>query len=199
MFSQHTHGLRRVTGRSPCDDRGPRMPWTWRRAALPRPGRQASGRTQRAGGQMRLKAGHARYADDRIVVSPGGQLQTIARRQGEPSIGPRQAAPGQAERDRAGRYDDHLVVRVAMCRVAVARPIAPATGIKPLGSQAPIKVDRSGHHREVATPISRPTKKVTVAASAPMPTWRAPLNRALRPVSRLIPMPTTNIATRLNA
>src|ERR1700690_328621 len=175
------------------------MPWAWRRAALPRPGRQASGGTQRAGGQMRLKAGHARYADDRIVVGPGGQLQAIAGLQGKPSTGPGQAAPGQAERDRAARHHDHLVVRVAMRRVAVARPIAPATGIKPLGPQAQIKVDRSGRHQAVATPINRPTKKVTMAASAPMPTWRAPLNRALRPVSRLIPMPTTNIATRLKA
>ena len=47
--------------------------------------------------------------------------------------------------------------------------------------------------------MSEPTTKVTIAAAAPMPTWRSPENRTPRPVRRLTPAPTRNSATRLRA
>src|SRR5512143_684232 len=73
--------------------------------------------------QMRLEAGHALASHDSLVDGPGGQLQAVARMQGELLAGPR-----QAERDGAAHAEDHLVIVVAVSSVDIMRRIGPGIG-----------------------------------------------------------------------
>src|SRR6185436_16827605 len=99
----------------------------------------------------------------------------------------------QSEPDRSPLDDDDLVVVVVVRPVPIARAVRPRAWRQALGSQ-PLGGLLSRH---AATPISDPTTNVTVAAAAPIRTWRAPENTNPRPVSRLTAAPTMNSARRL--
>src|SRR5918994_4639869 len=74
--------------------------------------------------EMGLEAGYAKTADDRVVRRSGRQLESVPGLEIDRVAGCR-----EPETDRPALDGDHLVVGVVVRRVALARCIAPDTGV----------------------------------------------------------------------
>src|SRR5690242_158472 len=76
---------------------------------------------------MRLQAHHALAAHNSVVPYAGGQVEPVTRVEREAL-----ARVGEAERDGARDYVDHLVVRMGVWGVNVVRAVGPAIRLQRL-------------------------------------------------------------------
>jgi len=102
---------------------------------------------QRARREMRFQAGHATWADERVVPGAGGQLEPVALSELDGG-----AVVRQPELDRPVPDGDHLVVAVLVSAVPVARPVRPRGRVKTFRPKSPFDVGR----HPAATPMIEP-------------------------------------------
>ena len=100
--------------------------------------RLVGARGERAARQMRLQAGHAVGPDMGIVRGVRRQLQAVARRQFDGTV-------GQAERDRPIDHDDDLVVGVVVAAIPITGTVRPGARVEALVGQARAHRRRLAH------------------------------------------------------